>query len=190
MIGKLKGLVDGFGDDYVHLDVGGVVYEAFCSTKTLQALPQVGHATVVHVEMIVREDMIKLYGFATEAEKLSTSHWPERSKKTRLRPNGRMNSRPPRSDFQRGKTRCRGGLASSCVSPGTGATGPGCWARAGCTPPAQRRTKRINVRKRDLPWGRAVEGKPGPARRARSMGPWSHGVAGAPGLRSCACQPP
>lgn len=70
MIGKLKGLVDGFGDDYVHIDVGGVVYEAFCSTKTLQALPQVGHAAVVHVEMIVREDMIRLYGFATEAEKL------------------------------------------------------------------------------------------------------------------------
>jgi Holliday junction DNA helicase RuvA len=70
MIGKLKGLVDGFGDDHVHLDVNGVVYEAFCSTKTLQALPQVGHAAVVHVEMIVREDMIKLYGFATEAEKL------------------------------------------------------------------------------------------------------------------------
>ena len=70
MIGKLKGLVDAFGDDYVHLDVGGVVYEAFCSNKTLQALPQVGHATVVHVEMIVREDMIRLYGFATEAEKL------------------------------------------------------------------------------------------------------------------------
>ena len=69
MIGKLKGLVDAFGDDFVHLDVGGVVYEAFCSTKTLQGLPQVGHAAVVHVEMIVREDMIRLYGFATEAEK-------------------------------------------------------------------------------------------------------------------------
>ena len=69
MIGKLKGLVDGFGDDYVHLDVDGVVYEAFCSAKTLQALPQVGHAAVVHIEMIVREDMIRLYGFCTEAEK-------------------------------------------------------------------------------------------------------------------------
>ena len=69
MIGKLKGLVDGFGDDFVHLDVGGVVYEAFCSSKTLAALPQVGHATVVHVEMIVREDMIRLYGFATPEEK-------------------------------------------------------------------------------------------------------------------------
>ncbi|HEY9013080.1 MAG TPA: Holliday junction branch migration protein RuvA [Devosia sp.] len=70
MIGKLKGLVDAFGEDFVHLDVGGVVYEAFCSSKTLQTLPQVGHAAVVHVEMIVREDMIRLYGFATEAEKI------------------------------------------------------------------------------------------------------------------------
>lgn len=69
MIGKLKGLVDGFGDDLVHLDVNGVVYEAFCSSRTLAALPQVGQAAVVHVEMIVREDMIRLYGFASEAEK-------------------------------------------------------------------------------------------------------------------------
>ena len=69
MIGKLKGLVDGFGDDFVHIDVGGVVYEVFCSTKTLAALPQVGHAAVVHVEMLVREDLIRLYGFATAEEK-------------------------------------------------------------------------------------------------------------------------
>ena len=69
MIGKLKGVVDGFGDDYAHLDVNGVVYEVFCSAKTLAALPQVGHAAVVHTEMIVREDMIRLYGFFTEAEK-------------------------------------------------------------------------------------------------------------------------
>ena len=69
MIGKLKGLVDGFGEDVVQIDVGGVVYEASCSSKTLQALPQVGHATVLHTEMVVREDMIRLYGFATETEK-------------------------------------------------------------------------------------------------------------------------
>jgi len=69
MIGKLKGLIDGFGDDHVHIDVGGVVYEAFCSTKTVAGLPQVGHAAVLHVEMIVRGDMIRLYGFASEAEK-------------------------------------------------------------------------------------------------------------------------
>ena len=69
MIGKLKGLVDGYGEDFVHIDVGGVVYEAMCSSKTLQALPQVGHAAVLHTEMVVREDLIRLYGFASEAEK-------------------------------------------------------------------------------------------------------------------------
>jgi Holliday junction DNA helicase RuvA len=69
MIGKLKGLIDGYGEDRVHVDVQGVVYEAHCSSKTLQALPQVGHAAVVHIEMIVREELIRLYGFATEAEK-------------------------------------------------------------------------------------------------------------------------
>ena len=69
MIGKLKGLIDGFGDDYVHIDVGGVVYEAFCSSKTMQALPAVGHAAVVHVDMIVREDMIRLYGFSNDIER-------------------------------------------------------------------------------------------------------------------------
>ncbi len=69
MISKLKGLVDGFGDDFVELDVNGVVYEAFCSSRTLAALPRVGEATVVFIEMIVREDMIRLYGFASVGEK-------------------------------------------------------------------------------------------------------------------------
>ena len=69
MIGKLKGLVDSFGEDVVLIDCGGVCYEAFCSTRTLQALPRVGEAAVVFIETIVREDLIRLYGFATEAEK-------------------------------------------------------------------------------------------------------------------------
>ncbi len=69
MIGKLKGLVDSFGDDSVLIDCGGVCYEVFCSGRTLQALPRVGEAAVVFVETIVREDLIRLYGFATEAEK-------------------------------------------------------------------------------------------------------------------------
>ena len=69
MIGKLKGMVDSFGDDHVLIDCGGVCYEAFCSGRTLQALPRVGEATVVFIETIVREDMIRLYGFSSEAEK-------------------------------------------------------------------------------------------------------------------------
>ncbi|MBJ6987959.1 Holliday junction branch migration protein RuvA [Devosia sp. MC521] len=69
MIGKLKGLVDSFGDDYTLIDCGGVCYQVFCSGRTLQSLPSVGQAGVVFIETIVREDMIRLYGFATEAEK-------------------------------------------------------------------------------------------------------------------------
>ncbi|WIJ26057.1 Holliday junction branch migration protein RuvA [Devosia sp. RR2S18] len=69
MIGKLKGLVDSFGDDWVLIDCGGVGYEAFCSTRTLQSLPRVGEATVLFIETIVREDMIRLYGFANDVEK-------------------------------------------------------------------------------------------------------------------------
>lgn len=69
MIGKLKGLVDSFGDDFVLLDCNGVCYEAFCSSRTLQALPRVGEAAVVFIETIVREDLIRLYGFSSQSEK-------------------------------------------------------------------------------------------------------------------------
>jgi holliday junction DNA helicase RuvA len=69
MIGKLKGLVDTIGDDHALIDVNGVCYEAHCSGRTLQALPRVGDAAVLFIEMIVREDMIRLYGFASEPEK-------------------------------------------------------------------------------------------------------------------------
>ncbi|MGV8952893.1 MAG: Holliday junction branch migration protein RuvA [Cypionkella sp.] len=69
MIGKLKGMVDSFGDDHVLIDCGGVCYEAFCSSRTLQALPRVGEAAVVFIETIVREDLIRLYGFSSEGEK-------------------------------------------------------------------------------------------------------------------------
>lgn len=69
MIGKLKGIVDSYGDDFVLLDVQGVCYEAFCSSRSLQALPGVGEAATLFIEMVVREDFIKLYGFAAETEK-------------------------------------------------------------------------------------------------------------------------
>ena len=69
MIGKLKGMVDSFGDDFVLIDCNGVCYEAFCSGRTLQALPRVGEAGVLFIETVVREDLIRLYGFATQAEK-------------------------------------------------------------------------------------------------------------------------
>lgn len=69
MIGKLKGLIDSYGDDWVIVDVGGVGYQVFCSARTLQRLPKAGEAAVLSIETMVREDMIRLYGFAGDIER-------------------------------------------------------------------------------------------------------------------------
>ncbi|BCP54940.1 Holliday junction ATP-dependent DNA helicase RuvA [Kaistia sp. 32K] len=69
MIGKLKGIVDSFGDDWVILDVGGVGYLVHCSSRTLQALPSPGEAAQLAIETYVREDMIKLFGFGADVER-------------------------------------------------------------------------------------------------------------------------
>ena len=69
MIGKLKGLIDSYGEDHVILDVGGVGYQVHCSTRTLQHLPSPGEAAVLSIETYVREDQIKLFGFRTDQER-------------------------------------------------------------------------------------------------------------------------
>ena len=69
MIGKLKGLIDSYGEDYVILDVQGVGYQVHCSARTLQALPAPGEAAVLSIETYVREDQIKLFGFRSDMER-------------------------------------------------------------------------------------------------------------------------
>lgn len=69
MIGKLKGVVDTLGEDHLILDVHGVGYLVHCSGRTLQALPSPGEAATLFIETFVREDMIRLYGFISLAEK-------------------------------------------------------------------------------------------------------------------------
>ncbi|MGI6244165.1 MAG: Holliday junction branch migration protein RuvA [Pseudochelatococcus sp.] len=69
MIGKLRGVVDSQGEDYVVLDVHGVGYVAHCSSRTLQGLPPAGEQATLVIETVVREDMIRLYGFRSEAER-------------------------------------------------------------------------------------------------------------------------
>ena len=69
MIGKLKGLIDSYGEDYVILDVSGVGYQVHCGTRTLQALPSPGEAAVLSIETYVREDQIRLFGFRSDAER-------------------------------------------------------------------------------------------------------------------------
>ena len=69
MIGKLKGVIDSYGEDHVILDVHGVGYVVQCSAKTLTALPSVGEAAVLAIETQVREDAIRLFGFRTDGER-------------------------------------------------------------------------------------------------------------------------
>lgn len=69
MIGKLRGVIDVYGDDSILLDVHGVGYLVHCSARTLQALPPAGEAATLMIETWVREDQIRLYGFASEVER-------------------------------------------------------------------------------------------------------------------------
>ncbi|WP_336487880.1 Holliday junction branch migration protein RuvA [Methylobacterium nigriterrae] len=69
MIGKLKGVVDSFGEDFVILDVQGVGYVVHCSARTLQRLPKAGEPAELAIETHVREDMIRLYGFRSDPER-------------------------------------------------------------------------------------------------------------------------
>ncbi len=69
MIGKLKGIIDSYGEDHVILDVNGVGYLVHCSTRTLQALPATGEAVVLAIETHVREDQIRLFGFLLDGER-------------------------------------------------------------------------------------------------------------------------
>lgn len=69
MIGKLKGIVDSVGEDWVIVDVGGVGYHVTCSGKTLSTLPAIGERAVLAIETYVREDQIRLFGFAHDEER-------------------------------------------------------------------------------------------------------------------------
>jgi len=67
MIARLKGVVDLVGDGWVVLDVNGVGYMSFCSSRTLSQLV-IGEVVCLEIETHVREDHIHLYGFIDEAE--------------------------------------------------------------------------------------------------------------------------
>jgi Holliday junction DNA helicase RuvA len=69
MISKLKGKVDERGKDSATIDVNGVGYLVRASARTLAAIGGEGEACAVHVETVVREDAIELFGFATREER-------------------------------------------------------------------------------------------------------------------------
>lgn len=69
MIGKLSGRIDYKSDDHILLDVKGVGYIVYCSDRTMMALPSVGEAVALYTDLLVREDLLQLFGFTSLVEK-------------------------------------------------------------------------------------------------------------------------
>ena len=69
MIGKLKGIIDSYGEDFIILDVNGVGYLVHCSARTLQELPAMGQGATLSIETYVREDQLRLFGFMSDVER-------------------------------------------------------------------------------------------------------------------------
>ena len=69
MIHRLRGTLVEKDTEGVVLDVGGVGYRASASLTTLRALPSLGEECVIHTRMVVREDAMLLFGFATKEER-------------------------------------------------------------------------------------------------------------------------
>ena len=69
MIGRLRGRVDYKAQDHFLLDVNGVGYLVFCSERTLADIPTNGEFTTIYTDLLVREDLMQLFGFVSQVEK-------------------------------------------------------------------------------------------------------------------------
>ena len=69
MIGQLYGKIEYRSDDHLLLDVRGVGYIIYCSERTLRSLPAIGEFTLLYTDLLVREDILQLFGFTTIVEK-------------------------------------------------------------------------------------------------------------------------
>ncbi|MDP3261491.1 MAG: Holliday junction branch migration protein RuvA [Tabrizicola sp.] len=69
MIGRISGRLDWRGADHVLIDVRGVGYIVHVSDRTLAGMPGLGEAVSLYTELLVREDLLQLFGFPTMLEK-------------------------------------------------------------------------------------------------------------------------
>jgi len=69
VIALISGTVAVRRGDHVVVDCGGVGYRLAVSAETLKHVPAVGRDVVLHAHLIVRDDALALYGFATEEER-------------------------------------------------------------------------------------------------------------------------
>ena len=68
MIAKLTGVLDSLGEDSLIIDVSGVGYLVFCSSRTLRSIGKFGDPLTLFIETHVREDHIHFYGFLDTSE--------------------------------------------------------------------------------------------------------------------------
>ncbi len=69
MIALVSGTVAVRRTDHVVVDCGGVGYRLAISSETLRQVPAVGNHIALHAHLIVRDDALSLYGFASEEER-------------------------------------------------------------------------------------------------------------------------
>lgn len=69
MIGRIAGIILHRAQDHVLIDVRGVGYIVHVSERTSASLPPAGQATALYTELLVREDLLQLFGFPTLLEK-------------------------------------------------------------------------------------------------------------------------
>jgi holliday junction DNA helicase RuvA len=69
MIALVSGTVAVRRGDHVVIDCGGVGYRLAVSAETLKHVPAAGREVMLHTHLVVRDDALALYGFATEEER-------------------------------------------------------------------------------------------------------------------------
>ncbi|MEA2483675.1 MAG: holliday junction helicase RuvA [Thermoleophilaceae bacterium] len=69
MIASVRGTVVARRPDAVVVECGGVGYRLAVSAHTLQKVAPVGEKAFLHSHLIMRDDAMQLYGFATEDER-------------------------------------------------------------------------------------------------------------------------
>ncbi|MBA2763621.1 MAG: Holliday junction branch migration protein RuvA [Thermoleophilaceae bacterium] len=69
MIASVRGMVLSRTPDHVVLECDGVGYRLAVSAETLRGVPVPGKEALLHAHLIVRDDSLQLFGFATDDER-------------------------------------------------------------------------------------------------------------------------
>ena len=69
MIASVRGSVLRRGASEVVIEAAGVGYRLAVSAESLRAVPRVGHEATLHAHLVLRDEGMQLYGFASEAER-------------------------------------------------------------------------------------------------------------------------